>query len=69
MFLVELFNLFLCLLSPGNLTPSKDFILLKKLSACSFQFSPAIKSGDNAIINSPPLAGPPSLLSSSLASN
>ena len=56
-------NLFLCLLSPGSLTPSIDFILLKNSSACLSHPEPDIFSGDIAKINSPPLGGPPSLLS------
>ena len=40
-----------------------DFILLKKSSECLSQSEPVIFSGDIAKINSPPLGGPPSLLS------
>jgi len=40
-----------------------DFILSKNSSACFCQLVPAVFSGDIAKINSPPLGGPPSLLS------
>ena len=63
MFLGPLSSLFLCLLSPGSLTPSIADILLKNSSACLSQPLPEIFSGEIAIINSPPLGGPPSLLS------
>ena len=63
MFLGPLSNLFLCLLSPGSLTPSIDFILLKNSSECFSQLFPDNLSGEMAKINSPPLGGPPSLLS------
>jgi hypothetical protein len=54
---------FLCLLSPGNLTSPIDFIFSKNSSACFCQLVPAVLSGQIARINSPPLGGPPSLLS------
>ena len=62
-FLGPLSNLFLCLLSPGSLTPSIDFIFSKNSDECLSQSFSDNLSGDIAKINSPPLGGPPSLVS------
>ena len=49
--------------SPGNLTSPIDFIFEKIHLHVFANLLPAVLSGEIAKINSPPLGGPPSLLS------